>query len=121
MYRRQLSAGVKAVRPLRSRVPPVPLNVRNTGAVAGPSATAPPSRSIQTSSRRRQDLQAQAQQRVKAPDVPGLGAQAAAEKKMQDAEASASFSGESTAKWAGSMSTLAATIRSDGELTTQTR
>lgn len=90
MYTRRLTAGVNVARAVRSAraaapaVRPTPRAVTQT--------QRPQTRSLQTSSVRR-DLHAQAQDVVTDDAKSGMGSHAAAEKKMQDAEAAASFSG----------------------------
>lgn len=97
MYHRRLTAGVNAARAVRSAragapaVRPTPSS-RPAAAQTVAQRQMPQTRSLQTSSCVR-DLHAQAQEVIQDEGTSGLGSHAAAEKKIQDAEAAASFSG----------------------------
>lgn len=92
MYTRRLTAGVNAARAARSARAAAPA-VRPTPRAAAAQTQRPTqTRSLQTSAPLR-NLHAQAQDVVTDDSKSGMGSHAAAEKKMQDAEAAASFSG----------------------------
>lgn len=108
MYTRRLTASVNAARALRSARAATPAVRPTPRAVAAQTQRPTQTRSLQTSAPLL-DLHAQAQDVVTDDAKSGMGSHAAAEKKMQDAEAAASFSGAlpvTTRRWAASLPPL---------------